>query len=52
MTVPRSVYYRLGLDIDKRILVALERQAVHVISRQGAVESNAPAQHIGLRHWG
>jgi molybdate transport system ATP-binding protein len=43
MTVPNAVYHRLGLDTNKHILVALGRQAVHVIPRQGDIESNAPA---------
>jgi molybdate transport system ATP-binding protein len=43
MTVPSYVYHRLGLDTQKHIIVALERQALHVIPRQGDVESNAPS---------
>jgi hypothetical protein len=41
MTVPSYVYHRLGLDTDKHIIVELGRQALHVIPRQGDIESNA-----------
>jgi hypothetical protein len=43
MTVPSYVYHRLGLDTDKRIIVELGRQAVHVIPRQSEVGADAPA---------
>jgi molybdate transport system ATP-binding protein len=43
MTVPSYVYHRLGLDTEKRIIVELGRQALHVLPRQGDVESNAPS---------
>jgi ABC-type sulfate/molybdate transport systems ATPase subunit len=33
ITVPSSMYYRLGLDTNRRILVELDRQAVHIIPR-------------------
>jgi hypothetical protein len=41
ITVPSSVYYRLGLDADKRLIVELERQAVHVIPRRCAAGADA-----------
>jgi molybdate transport system ATP-binding protein len=34
ITLPSYVYHRLGLDTNKRIIVELRRQALHVISRQ------------------
>ena len=43
ITVPSYVYHRLGLDTDKRIIVELGRQAVHVIPRQSNARADAPA---------
>ena len=34
ITLPSYVYHRLGLDTEKRIIVELRRQVVHVIPRQ------------------
>jgi ABC-type sulfate/molybdate transport systems ATPase subunit len=41
ITVPSYVYHRLGLDTDKRLLVELGRQAVHVIPRQSETVTRA-----------
>ena len=41
ITLPSYVYYRLGLDTDKRITVELSRQAVHVMPRQTDVGAHA-----------
>jgi molybdate transport system ATP-binding protein len=43
ITVPSYVYHRLGLDSDKRILVELDRRAVHVIPCQSEDEARIPA---------
>ena len=41
ITVPRYVYHRFGLDTEKRIIVELRRQAMHVIPRQSDAGANA-----------
>lgn len=43
ITVPSFIYHRLGLDTEKRIIVELGRQAVHVIPRQSAAGAEAPS---------
>jgi molybdate transport system ATP-binding protein len=35
ISVPSYVYHRLGLDTEKRLIIELERQSVHVIPYQG-----------------
>jgi molybdate transport system ATP-binding protein len=43
VTVPSYVYHRLGLDTDKRLIVELGRQAIHVIPRQSDAGADTPA---------
>lgn len=47
ITVPSYVYYRLGLDTAKRIIVELGRQNLHVIPRQN--DAVAPASPLAAR---
>jgi ABC-type Fe3+/spermidine/putrescine transport system ATPase subunit len=47
ITVPSAVYQHFGLDTDKHIIIALGRQAVHVIPRQSATGADAPAPLSG-----
>ena len=44
ITLPSYVYHRLGLDTNKRIVVELRRQALHVMPRQS--DAVAPSPHL------
>jgi molybdate transport system ATP-binding protein len=41
ITVPNAVYQRFGLDTQKRLIIELGHQAVHVIPRQSDAEFDA-----------